>query len=92
MLEYDEKIPRTGKRSEGLVLQWGDRLTLESWSRRPEFPRALRLWARAILACAEGKTNVVVATEVGVSQITIGKWRRQFVAARRDNGSEIFGR
>src|SRR5581483_8618860 len=63
------------------ILQWGDRLTLETWSRRPEFPAALKRWAQLILACAEGKTNATVSREVGITQLTVGKWRRQFVAA-----------
>jgi transposase-like protein len=87
MLEYGEELTRKTKIQQAPTLQWGDRLTLESWSHRPEFPPALKRWAQVILACAGGKTNAAVARELGIAQLTVGKWRRQFIAAQRMNGS-----
>ena len=37
---------------------------------------------RIVLACAEGASNVEVATRLGVSLPTVGKWRSRFVARR----------
>ena len=45
---------------------------------------ALALRARMILACAEGRTNMVVAAELGVTHQTVGKWRARFVARGLD--------
>jgi len=40
--------------------------------------------ARIVLACAEGKWNRDVAATLGLSEATVGKWRRRFVADRLD--------
>jgi transposase len=56
--------------------------TLQRWARRPKSAQALALRARMVLACAQGKTNTQVSAEMRVSQPTVGKWRRRFVARR----------
>jgi transposase-like protein len=39
----------------------------------------LALRARIVLACAEpGTTNLAVAARLGISNLTVGKWRRRF--------------
>ncbi|MEV7229736.1 helix-turn-helix domain-containing protein [Polymorphospora sp. NPDC051019] len=40
--------------------------------------------SRIVLACAEGASNVDVATELGVHLSTVGKWRRRFLKLRLD--------
>ena len=67
-----------------LTLQDEERETLARWVRRPKTTQALALRARMILACAEGRTNIAVAAELGVSNETVGKWRARFVARRLD--------
>jgi transposase len=37
-----------------------------------------------VLACADGADNKTVAAKLGVTQATVGKWRRRFVADRLD--------
>ena len=42
----------------------------------------LAVRARIVLACAEpGSVNEQVAVELGVSALTVGRWRPQFAAA-----------
>jgi len=45
-------------------------------------PRALRLRTRAILLCAEGKSNLEVGHALKVTNLTVGRWRRQFLIRR----------
>lgn len=55
------------------------RETLERYVRRRTVSQALAQRARIVLACAEGKSNVAVAREVGVIEHTVSKWRKRFV-------------
>jgi transposase len=67
-----------------LTLTTDERETLERWSRRPKTAQALAERARIVLACAEGKTNTVVAAEMRVAKQTVGKWRMRYMARRLD--------
>ena len=67
-----------------LVLTEQERETLQRWARRPTSVQSLVLRSRIVLACAAGGNNKSVASEVGVNQATVGKWRRRFVALRLD--------
>ena len=62
-----------GRPKVALVLTDDERETLARWARRPKSPQSLALRSRIVLACAEGKTNQVVASELGCSQATVGK-------------------
>jgi len=62
-----------------LKLTSSERVRLQGILSGKTAPRAVRLRTRAILACAEGKTNLEVARELNVTNLTIGKWRRQFL-------------
>ncbi|WP_368355624.1 MULTISPECIES: helix-turn-helix domain-containing protein [Comamonadaceae] len=56
-----------------------DRTALQSWTSRHKTARALALRARIVLACAEpSTTNRAVAAALGVSPLTVAKWRRRF--------------
>jgi len=68
----------------GLVLSDDERETLERWARRPKSAQALAVRCRVVLACAEGGNDIEVASRVGVSRHTVGKWRRRFMAHRLD--------
>jgi transposase len=74
-------MPR-GRAKPLLVLTGEERETLERWARRPRTAQALAQRARIVLRCATGELNQVVAREVGVTRITVGRWRQRFVRKR----------
>jgi len=73
-----------GTRMAELVLSDSERDTLERWARRHKSAQALALRCRIVLACAEGGSNTEVAERLGVSRMTVGKWRARFVVHRLD--------
>jgi transposase len=73
-----------GRRLAEVVLSDGERESLERWARRPKTAQALALRARIILRCAAGESNTVVATGLGLTHATVGKWRKRFVEQRLD--------
>ena len=75
-------MARTGRPKAPLILTDQERETLVRWSRRAKSSQALALRCRIVLACATGATNKQVATDLGVSLPTVGKWRSRFVARR----------
>jgi len=56
--------------------------TLERWARRPTTAQALAQRARIVLACTTGKPDTVVAMDARVTRLTVGRWRRRFIAQR----------
>jgi hypothetical protein len=75
-------MARTGRPKAPLILTDDEHQTLERWSRRAKSAQALALRCRIVLGCATGATNKQVATDLGVSLPTVGKWRSRFVARR----------
>ena len=75
-------MARTGRPKAELTLSDVEHQTLERWTRRAKTAQALALRARIVLACAEGMDSKAVATSLGVTESTVGKWRRRFVAQR----------
>ena len=57
---------------------------LERWVRRSKTAQALTLRARIVLASATGKTDLAVATDLGTTRVTVGKWRRWFLQSGCD--------
>ena len=53
----------------------------ERWVHRRRTPQALALRARIVPAAADGESDVAVAERLGTTRVTVGKWRRRFVAA-----------
>src|SRR5215211_846458 len=64
-----------------VVLDEGERATLERWARRPKSSQALAFRCRIVLAAAEGRASKEIAAELGCNDSTVGKWRGRF--ARR---------
>ena len=65
-----------------IILTRAERAKLEVLATGPHVPRALAKRALAILACAEGNTNLVVAGEIGLTNLTVGRWRKAFLLNR----------
>lgn len=75
---------RRGRPTPVLTLTAEEHEILERWTRRRTTAQALAQRARLVLACAEGKTNTMVAAELRVSSHTVGKWRARFLEQRLD--------
>jgi transposase len=75
-------MARTGRPKAELTVTDQERETLQRWARRPKSAQQLALRSKIVLACAEGKDNTIVAAELGVHQVTVGKWRSRFLAHR----------
>ena len=46
-----------------------------SWSQ----PHGMVERARVVLACAEGESHVAIGSRLGISKMTVGKWRRRYL-------------
>jgi transposase len=62
-----------------LTVSAADRLTLQSWARRPKTAQALALRARIVLAAADERaSNGEIAAALGTHRHTVTKWRRRY--------------
>jgi transposase len=73
-----------GRPKAELVLTEAERAELERLTRRAKTGQALALRARIVLRCAQGLLNQAVAEQLGVTNVTVGKWRARFVKRRVD--------
>lgn len=73
-----------GRRKKPLILTDAEKRELERLSRRRKSSQALALRARIVLESASGATNLTVAANLGVTDDTVGKWRKRFVEKRLD--------
>ncbi len=64
-----------------VVLGDEEREVLERWARRPKSSQVLALRCRIVLAAADGLASTEIATRLGCTPSTVGKWRGRF--ARR---------
>ena len=64
-----------------ITLSDADRAVLVGWTRRQKTAQAPALRARIVLAAAEpATTNTAVAERLGVTMMTVTKWRNRFAA------------
>ena len=63
-----------------LLLREEDRPELLRWSRRIKSGNGLAQRARIVLRCAEGEANSHVASALGLTGATVGKWRSRYIA------------
>lgn len=72
-------MPR-GRRKTEVHLTESQREELLRWTRRPTTAQALALRARIILACEQGGHDGEVGKRAGAGRVTVGKWRRRYLA------------
>ncbi len=73
-----------GRPKAALILSDAERDELQRMLRRHSTPQALAQRARIVLRCERVDHSGDVAAELGVSQQTVGKWRRRFIERRID--------
>ena len=61
-----------------VMLASEQRVQLESLAASRSLPHAIVTRARIILMAADGAQNIDIAEEVGMSRISVGKWRKRF--------------
>ena len=71
-----------GRPKAELSLSEDERMLLTSLARSRSLPARLVQRASLVLACADGVPNSAVAKRFGVTNATVGKWRRRFVEQR----------
>ena len=68
-----------GRPKAELVLRPEQREQPESLVSSQSLPAGLVSRARIVLLSASGKTNMQIASQLGLTKATVGKWRRRFV-------------
>ena len=76
-------MPR-GRPLEMLTVTGEEQAMLTQWTRRPTTAQALAVRARIVLGAAQGRSNKAIAAELLLTEPTVGKWRRRFLAQRLD--------
>ena len=61
-----------------LALSEDDVRELQSIANSRSMPHALVQRAQIVLACGAGETNTTIAKRMGVTGMTVGKWRKRY--------------
>ena len=72
-------MPDAGRPKSPLSLSPAEQRALNQLATGPRTSAAMRVRARIVLACAEGRSNKDVADLLTVTPGTVGKWRRRFL-------------
>jgi transposase len=78
------RVGQRGPRAVEVVLSDDERRLLEGWSRRRSSAQGLAVRARIVLGAAEGENNTQLAERLGLTRMTVAKWRGRFVVDRVD--------
>ena len=65
-----------------LVLGDDEVQQLQSIANSRSLPHAIVQRAQIVLACAAGETNTAISKRMGLTGMTVGKWRRPLPGAR----------
>jgi transposase len=79
-------MPRTAA---SVVLLDGARAEIERWVRAQSTPQQVALRSRIVLMAADGKLDLEIASELGVSRHTVALWRNRFREEGLDGVWEI---
>ncbi len=71
-----------GRPKSGITLTEREREQLETMATQAGQPAHLAARARIILRSVEGDSNTTIAQGMGLTQATVGKWRRRFASYR----------
>src|SRR5688572_23055512 len=77
-------MAKRGRPTVRVTVSPSERTTLEQWARRRTTAQGLAQRAQIVLACAAGRSNSEVATDLRITRQTVGRWRRRFVEKRLD--------
>lgn len=75
---------KRGRPKQHLTVSAEQRAVLEGYCRRRKTAHGLAQRAEIVLACVDGLPNTTVARRLGVSRLTVGKWRNRFLQAGID--------
>ena len=82
-------MAKRGRPTVRVTVSPSERTTLEQWARRRTTAQGLAQRAQIVLACAAGRSNSDIATELRITRQTVGRWRRRFVAKRLDGAVDM---
>jgi hypothetical protein len=68
----------------GIELDEAERCKLEARTRRRKISRADAMRAEIVLLAADGRSNLAIAEQLGVTRVTVATWRQRFAAKRLD--------
>ena len=77
-------MAKRGRPTVRVTISPSERTTLEQWARRRTTAQGLAQRAQIVLACAAGRSNSEIATELRITRQTAGRWRQRFVQKRLD--------
>lgn len=66
---------RRGPQAVQVTLSDSERRRLEGWTRRRSSAQGLALRARIVLGAAAGLSNTELAEQLGLTRMTVAKWR-----------------
>ena len=71
-------MAKRGRSAQTLELSKQEREQLESYTRSRSLPSGLSNRFRIILLAADGLSNMEIAERIGLSRVSVGKWRKRF--------------
>ena len=70
---------RTGRPKSEIKMSQEEREQLESWANARSLPQGIATRMKIVLLAVQGMNSNGIASELKVSQATVGKWRKRFI-------------